>query len=96
MLAGEKIELKNLGEEHVGKTVQFTASLQNARKQGAKMCFTELRASRDWSVQALVVEGEGVSRQMVKWTTGLSVEGFVNVEVGFALFFGIVHVVELG
>jgi aspartyl/asparaginyl-tRNA synthetase len=81
-LTGERLELKDLSEEHAGKTFRFYAFLQNVRKQGAKMAFTELRSTGEpWSAQALVVEGENVSRQMVKWTNGLTTESYVAVEV---------------
>ncbi|KAH8199758.1 hypothetical protein TruAng_006103 [Truncatella angustata] len=60
----EKVKLKDLGEEHLDKTI-------NSRMQGAKMAFVELREERNWSVQGVMATseaGEPVSKQMVQWT----------------------------
>ena len=46
--------LRDLGEEHVGKTVKVRAWIQNARMQGAKMAFVELREEGNWTVQGVV------------------------------------------
>lgn len=78
-----EVSLKNLGEEHVGKTIELRAWLQNARMQGAKMAFVELREEGNWSIQGLAVanqEGTPVSRQMVKWVGAINPESFVVVE----------------
>lgn len=80
--------LRDLGEGDVGKTVKVRAWIQNARMQGAKMAFVELREEGNWTVQGVVAataegkEGnEGmVSKQMVKWIGGLKLESFVEVE----------------
>lgn len=75
--------LRELGEEHVGKTIKVRAWIQNARMQGAKMAFVELREEGNWTVQGVVSaspEGTPVSRQMVKWIGGLKLESFVLVE----------------
>lgn len=82
-VAAEKVQLKNLGDEHVGKTVKLRAWIQNARMQGAKMAFVELREERNWTIQGVVsasVEGKPVSKQMVKWVGALRLESFVLVE----------------
>ncbi len=79
----ERIHLKDLGEEHLDKTIKLRAWIQNSRMQGAKMCFVELREERNWAVQGVVAanpEGTLVSRQMVKWIGGLNLESFVLVE----------------
>ncbi|CAJ2504510.1 Uu.00g119040.m01.CDS01 [Anthostomella pinea] len=79
----EKVQLKKLGEEHVGKTVKLRAWIQNARMQGAKMAFVELREERNWSIQGVMAaspEGKPVSKQMVKWVGALRLESFVLVE----------------
>ncbi|EEU46933.1 Aspartate--tRNA ligase [Fusarium sp. LHS14.1] len=79
----ERIKLRNLGDEHLGKTIKLRAWIQNARMQGAKMAFVELREERDWAIQAVVAaspEGAPVSKQMVKWIGGLNLEGYVLVE----------------
>lgn len=82
-LEAERIELHNLSEEHVGKKVQIRAWIQNARMQGAKMAFVELRKRGDWSIQGVVSaspEGTPVSRPMVKWVGALKLESLVLVE----------------
>lgn len=79
----ERVHLKDLGEEHLGKTIKLRAWIQKSRMQGAKMAFVELREERDWAIQGVVAaspEGKPVSRQMVKWIAGLNFEGFVLVE----------------
>ena len=87
---GDKVQLKDLGEEHVGKTIKFRGGVQNVRKQSAKMMFLELRAFGSFgaevqTIQALVVEkNEGedvVDRAMIKWCAGLSSESCVEVQV---------------
>ncbi|KAK8122300.1 hypothetical protein PG984_010970 [Apiospora sp. TS-2023a] len=79
----ERVHLKNLGEEHLGKTIKLRAWIQNSRMQGAKMAFVELREERNWTIQGVMSvnpEGKPVSKQMVKWAGGLNLEGFVLVE----------------
>lgn len=78
-----EINVKAIGDEHVGKTVELRAWLQNARMQGAKMAFIELREEGNWSIQGVVAaspEGTPVSRQMVKWVGAINPESFVVVE----------------
>ena len=82
-LAAEKTHLKDIKEEDVGKTITVRAWIQNARMQGAKMAFVELREEGAWTVQGVVSaspEGKPVSKQMVKWIGGLKLESFVAVE----------------
>ncbi|KAF4453350.1 aspartyl-tRNA synthetase [Fusarium albosuccineum] len=79
----ERVKLKQLSDEHLGKTIKLRAWIQNVRMQGAKMAFVELREERDWAIQGVVAaspEGKPVSKQMVKWIGGLSLEGYVLVE----------------
>ena len=89
-IEGLSIPLKDLTEEHVGKSIKFRGFLQQSRKQGAKMVFLELRASGSFgaavqTIQAIVVEsaeGEAVvSRPMVKWIGSLSLESWIEVQV---------------
>ena len=91
-LEGLSIALKDLTEEHVGKSIKFRGFLQQSRKQGAKMVFLELRASGSFgadiqTIQAIVVEnaeGEAVvSRPMVKWIGSLSLESWIDIQVRF-------------
>lgn len=82
-LEAERIELDKLTEEHVGKKVQIRAWIQNARMQGAKMAFVELRKRGDWTIQGVIsasAEGTPVSRPMVKWVGSLRLESLVLVE----------------
>jgi len=75
--------LRELGEEHVDKTIKLRAWIQNSRAQGAKMCFVELREEGNWTVQGVLAasaDGKGVSKQMVKWVVGVKLESFVVVE----------------
>jgi aspartyl-tRNA synthetase len=79
----EEVDLKSLGEEHVGKTVNLRAYIQNSRAQGAKMVFLELRTTGSWAIQAIVAaspEGKPVSKQMVKWVGKINLESIVEVE----------------
>ncbi|KAK3693610.1 tRNA synthetases class II-domain-containing protein [Podospora appendiculata] len=77
-----EINLKTLGDEHVGKTVELRAWIQNARMQGAKMAFVELREEGNWTIQGVIAaNAEGtISRQMVKYVGGINPESFVVVE----------------
>ncbi|KAK4125282.1 aspartyl-tRNA synthetase [Parathielavia appendiculata] len=82
-----EINLKTLGDDHVGKTVELRAWIQNARMQGAKMAFVELREEGNWAIQGVVTaspEGAPVSRQMVKWVGSINPESFVVVEATVA------------
>lgn len=82
-----EVSLKNLGEEHVGKKIELRAWIQNARMQGAKMAFVELREEGTWSIQGVVSaspEGTPVSRPMVKWIGAINPESFVVVEATVA------------
>ncbi|KAI1080549.1 aspartyl-tRNA synthetase [Whalleya microplaca] len=79
----DKVHLKDLSDEHIGKTIKLRAWIQNARMQGAKMAFVELREERNWTIQGVIAaspEGKPVSKQMVKWVGSLNLEGFVLVE----------------
>ncbi|KAH8750180.1 hypothetical protein F5883DRAFT_579984 [Diaporthe sp. PMI_573] len=86
-LGGEKVPLRNYGDEHLGKTVKLRAWIQQSRMQGAKMCFVELREAEDWSIQGIVTasaEGTPVSKQMAKWVGSVSLESYVAVEATVA------------
>lgn len=74
------VHLHDISEEHVDSSVKVRAWIQNARMQGKKMAFVELREERSWSIQGLVVAGTEVSREMVKWVGSLKPESFVSVE----------------
>lgn len=78
----EIVNLRNLGEEHIGKTIKLRAWIQNFRAQGAKMAFVELREEGSWTIQGVAsASADGkVSKQMVKWIQGLRLESFISVE----------------
>ena len=79
----ERVKLKNIGEEHLGKEIKVRAWIQNARMQGAKMAFVELREERNWAIQGVVAaspEGKPVSKQMVKWIGAIKPESYVLIE----------------
>jgi aspartyl/asparaginyl-tRNA synthetase len=64
----------------VGETVLFRARVQTSRAPSSKMVFLNLRQQAD-SVQAvLIATPEKVSKQMIKWATGLADESIVLVE----------------
>jgi len=71
--------LKKLGEEHVDKEVTVITRIHNSRSQSAKLAFLMLR-QQGKTIQAVVAaNGDSVSRQMVKWSTGINVNSFVRV-----------------
>jgi hypothetical protein len=73
--------LRDIGEQHFDSSVKVRAWIQNARMQGKKMAFVELREEESWSIQGLVLaNGTDVSREMVKWVDSLNPESFVSVE----------------
>jgi hypothetical protein len=79
----EYVPLRELGEKHIGQTIELRAWIQNSRMQGAKMAFVELREEGSWAIQGVVAasaEGTPVSKQMVKWIGGVKLESFVQVE----------------
>ncbi|KAI1464609.1 aspartyl-tRNA synthetase [Daldinia caldariorum] len=82
-VAADKVQLKHLGDQHIGKSVKLRAWIQNSRMQGAKMAFVELREERNWSIQGVIsasAEGKPVSKQMAKWVGSIRLESFVLVE----------------
>ncbi|KAG8954961.1 aspartate--tRNA ligase dps1 [Tulasnella sp. 424] len=75
----ERIQIANLTDADVGKTVLFRARVQTSRPQ-SKMVFLHLRQRLD-SIQALVLQqAELVSKQMVKWAGTIVDESIVLVE----------------
>ncbi|KAG9242913.1 aspartyl-tRNA synthetase-like protein [Calycina marina] len=89
-ISGLSMSLGDLAKEHVGKPIEFHGFLQTSRKQGAKMVFLELRApgggigANVQDIQAIAAENtEGedvVSRTMIKWIGGISLESAVEVQ----------------
>lgn len=81
-VGGDVVHLRDIKEEHFGTVIKLRAWIQNARMQGAKMAFVELREEGNWTIQGVVgATADGaVSKQMVKWIGGLKLESFVAVE----------------
>ncbi|KAF3918756.1 hypothetical protein ABW21_db0201976 [Orbilia brochopaga] len=75
-----RIAIGKLNPEDDGKEVLFRARVHNARAQGNKMTFLELR-QQDQTVQALLmVQNDGsISKQMVKWASSINLESIVLV-----------------
>ncbi|KAK4162011.1 tRNA synthetases class II-domain-containing protein [Cladorrhinum sp. PSN259] len=80
--AALEINLKTLSDEHIGKTVELRAWIQNSRLQGAKMAFVELREEGNWTIQGVIAaNADGtISRQMVKFVGAINLESFVRVQ----------------
>ncbi|XP_069119964.1 aspartate--tRNA ligase, cytoplasmic-like isoform X1 [Argopecten irradians] len=72
------VDLKELTPELGDQKVWVRARLQTSRSKG-KQCFFVLRQSK-WTVQALVCVGDKVSKQMVKFTAGITKESIIDVE----------------
>jgi nondiscriminating aspartyl-tRNA synthetase len=82
-LDAPRVGLEEIGEQHLGQTIQIRGWIQNSRMQGAKMAFIELRKRGDWTIQGVVAanpEGTPVSKQMVKWVGSLNLESLVLLE----------------
>ncbi|PUU82735.1 hypothetical protein B9Z19DRAFT_1105647 [Tuber borchii] len=76
----KRIQLSKLTAADDGTEVVFRARLQNARAQGAKMCFVVLRQQSDSIQGVLTVNAEGtVSKQMVRWASDVNLESIVLV-----------------
>ncbi|KAF4974687.1 hypothetical protein F66182_17622, partial [Fusarium sp. NRRL 66182] len=74
------IDFSKLGEEHYEKEVTVVARVDNTRSQSAKLGFLMLRQKGKKLQTVIAAPAEGpVSRQMVKWTTGLNVNSIVQV-----------------
>lgn len=67
-----------LSTDHYDKEVTVVARVDNARSQSAKLAFLMLR-QKGQKIQAVIAAQEPISRQMVKWTSGLNVNSIVEV-----------------
>lgn len=65
-------------EDYYEKEVKVIARVDNARGQSAKLAFLMLRQQGE-KIQAVIFAKEPLSKQMVKWTTGLNVNTIVQV-----------------
>ncbi len=72
-------ELPQLTEEYVSKEVTVIARIHNSRSQSAKLAFLVLREDGQ-TIQAVLAAGmKEVSKQMVKWAVGVSINSIVRV-----------------
>ena len=78
--------INDIGQEHVGKTIVLRARVHVSRPTGkdfnlgSKMLFITLR-QQTWTVQSiLTVDDTTISKQMLKFATGISSESLVRVE----------------
>lgn len=72
-------ELPQLTDEHISKEVTVIARIHNSRSQSAKLAFLMLREDGQ-TIQAVLAAGmKEVSKQMVKWAVGVSVNSVVRV-----------------
>ncbi|KAJ2758488.1 aspartate--tRNA ligase dps1, partial [Coemansia nantahalensis] len=72
-------EVRAISEAMVGQVVHVQARVQTSRATGNKMCFLVLREATA-TVQALVqVNSDTVSKQMVKFASGIPSESIVDI-----------------
>ncbi|ERF69917.1 hypothetical protein EPUS_05461 [Endocarpon pusillum Z07020] len=72
-------ELPQLTEDYATKEVTVIARIHNSRSQSAKLAFLMLREDGE-TIQAVLAAGmKEVSKQMVKWAVGVSMNSVVRV-----------------
>jgi aspartyl-tRNA synthetase len=72
-------ELPQLTEDHISNEVTVIARIHNSRSQSAKLAFLMLREDGE-TIQAVLAAGmKEVSKQMVKWGVGVSMNSVVRV-----------------
>ncbi|CCH46568.1 aspartyl-tRNA synthetase [Wickerhamomyces ciferrii] len=75
----QRVKFQDLSASNDGEEVVFRARVHNTRQQGATLAFLTLRQQAE-SIQALVkVNGESISKQMVKWAGSINQESIVLV-----------------
>ncbi|KAF3941273.1 hypothetical protein ABW19_dt0200316 [Dactylella cylindrospora] len=75
-----RISIGTLTPEDAGKEVLLRARVHNARAQGNKMTFLELRQQHQTIQALLAVQNDGsVSKQMVKWAASIPSESIILV-----------------
>lgn len=75
-----RVALAGLSAANDGEEVVFRARVHNSRQQGATLAFVTLRQQSSL-IQALVkVNGESISKQMVKWVGSINLESIVLVK----------------
>ncbi|GAB7365910.1 hypothetical protein MBLNU230_g7238t1 [Neophaeotheca triangularis] len=73
-----RLDLRDLTEDHLNKSVVFRARIHNMRKVSAHLMFVELR-QQTMTVQGVLQEHAGVSPFMLYWAEHLHVETIVRV-----------------
>ena len=78
--SAKQIKLLDVTSAPIDKEITIRAFVHNARVQSAKLAFLDLRQGAE-IIQAVIAEGgkDNISRQMVKWCGGLSLETTVVV-----------------
>ncbi|ODV83440.1 hypothetical protein CANARDRAFT_177607 [[Candida] arabinofermentans NRRL YB-2248] len=74
-----RVKFETLSAADAGKEILFRARIHTSRQQGANMCFLSFRQQNELVQGLLKANGESISKQMVKWTAGLSLETIVLV-----------------
>jgi aspartyl-tRNA synthetase len=72
--------ISDLSSEHVDKTITILARVHNSRPTGAKMLFLTLRQQTNTAQSILVLEDSVISKQMLRFATGISTESIVKIE----------------
>lgn len=75
----ERTDIATLSAKNDSEHVLLRARIQTSRLQSNKMAFLSLRQRTDTIQAMLAVNDKQVSKQMVKWAAGLSVESIVLV-----------------
>ncbi|CAH7675224.1 hypothetical protein PPACK8108_LOCUS10205 [Phakopsora pachyrhizi] len=72
--------IRSLDQTIVGDRVRLQARIHNSRSQSAKLCFLILRQQTSTIQVILSVNQDSVSKQMVKFATGIPLESLVIAE----------------
>ncbi|KAI9106181.1 hypothetical protein DFS34DRAFT_602501 [Phlyctochytrium arcticum] len=75
-----RTKIVDIKESHVGSTVLLSARVQTSRPTGSKKCFLTLRQGTFTVQGVLTVDDQIISKQMQKFTAGISAESLVLVE----------------
>lgn len=75
----KRTKFNTLSAANDGEEVVFRARIHTARQQSANMCFFAFRQQDELIQGLLKSNGDSISKQMVKWASGLSLESIVLV-----------------
>lgn len=73
-------EISQINGSRVGETVVIRARVHTSRATGSKMCFFVFRQGVATIQGIITVNSDTISKQMVKWCTGITAESIVLVE----------------